>query len=267
VTRCSVLSEALGEPLHATAPFAPTWLLVEEIRAWGRKAVREAGLGELEARAKEHAVRVNLIRRARRRTAETGRTILVARCAEPSVERLVDPDLDALDPAHMPRGEPVDGPIYLVCTNGRRDICCGRAGAAVARALDRELGDRLWEASHVGGHRFAANLVALPHGLVFGRLDTEAARRVVSAYESNRIELAHFRGRTTRKPEDQAIEHFVRERKGLLALDDDLTSHGIEVHAEPRELDPPRPTSCGGEPERPTAWRARPTGTYSSSPR
>ncbi|HEX6700100.1 MAG TPA: sucrase ferredoxin [Gaiellaceae bacterium] len=258
MTRCSVLSESLGEPLHATAPYAPTWLLVEEVGAWGRKAVREAGLGELEVQAKEHAVRVNLIRRPRRRTGESSRTVLVARCAEPTLERLVDSDLEALDPARLPRGEPVDGPIYLVCTNGRRDVCCGRAGAAVVRALGRELGDRLWETSHVGGHRFAANLVALPHGLVFGRLDPESATRVVAAYEAGRIELDHFRGRTTRKPEQQAVEHFARQREGLTRLHDDPGSHDFDVRAEP--LDPPRPTSCGGEPERPTAWRA----TYSS---
>jgi hypothetical protein len=261
VTTCSELSESLGEPLHATAPYAPTWLLVEEVAAWGRKAVREAGLGDLEARAKERAVRVGLIRRHRSRDSGSVRSVLVARCAEPSIERLADPDLDALDPSRLPRGEPIDRPIYLVCTNGRRDICCGRAGAAVASALDPELGDRLWETSHVGGHRFAANLVALPHGLVFGRLDPESAARTVAAYESGRIELAHFRGRTTRTPEEQAVEHFVRESEGLTHVDDDLCGHHVDVHAE--RLDPPRPTSCGGEPERPTAWRLG----YSPSPR
>jgi len=256
MTTCSELSIALGEPLHATAPYAPVWLLVEVASAWARKAVREAGLGELEQRAKEHGVRVGLIRRyRRRRTSETPRTVLVARCAEPSLERLelTDADLQELDPAGLPRGEPVPRPLYLVCTNGRRDACCGRTGAAVARALDRELGDRLWETTHVGGHRFAANLVALPHGLVYGRLDPQSAVRVVQAHERGLIVLEHLRGRTTRTPEVQAVEHFVREHEGLDRVDDELAGR-TRARVQPTNLEPPRPTSCGGEPERPRAW-------------
>ena len=255
MTACSILSASLGEPLHATAPFAPTWLLIEERAAWGRKAVREAGYGELEAHAKEHGVRVGLVRRCWRRGGDAPPRVFVARCAEPapSVEELVGVDPGALDPERLPRGEAVPGPLYLVCTNGRRDVCCARAGAEVARALDGELGDRLWETTHVGGHRFAANLVALPHGVVFGRLDPGSARRVAAAYEQGRIDLPHFRGRTSRSPEAQAQEHFVREREGLVGVDDELGGYRVEVRAEP--LEPPRPTSCGGEPERPVTWR------------
>src|SRR5207237_5107867 len=130
VPTCSELSVALGEPLHATAPYAPTWLLVEVPGAWARKAVREAGLGELERRAKEHSVRVGLVRRFGRRQPHARQSrVFVARCTEPSLEELADVDPAALDPADLPRGEPVPRPLYLVCTNGRRDVCCGRAGA------------------------------------------------------------------------------------------------------------------------------------------
>ena len=264
MTSCSELSLALGEPLHATAPYAPTWLLVEVPAAWARQAVREAGLGDLEARGKEHGVRVGLVRRAGLRRTDAPREpprVFVARCAEPSLELLRDVDPRELDPKDLPRGEPVPHPLYLVCTNGRRDVCCGRAGAAVARALEPTLRDRLWETTHVGGHRFAANLVALPHGLVYGRLDPATAPRVVEAHEQGRIVLEHLRGRTTQKPEAQAVEHFVRERDGLLRLDDDLGSaHAVRIRATSQE--PPRPTSCGGEPERPRAWL--PAEPYSS---
>jgi hypothetical protein len=244
---CSALSVALGEPLHATAPYAPIWLLVEVPGAWARKAVREAGLGELERRAKEHGVRVGLVRRFGRRQPHADQSrVFVARCTEPSLEQLADVDPAALDPADLPRGEPVPHPIYLVCTNGRRDVCCGRTGVAVARALDRELGERLWETTHVGGHRFAANLVALPHGLIYGRLDPTSAADVVRAHEQGRIVREHLRGRTTLRPEEQAREIY-----------GDIELVGVE-------LDPPRPTSCAGEPERPVAWTPRPAEPYDS---
>lgn len=239
---------ALGEPLYATAPYAREWLLIEEQAAWGAKAVAEAGFGELEARAKEQGVRVGLIRPFRRRGSRSRRVFRVS-CAppEPFVELLAEPDLDA-------RGEQVDGPLYLVCTNGRRDVCCGLAGRELARALAPELRDRLWETSHVGGHRFAPNLVCLPEGLVYGRLDAEAARRVVAAHREGRIVLEHLRGRTSLEPEAQAADYFARRETGCLAVADDPAAE-LGLRVEPFALDPPRPESCGGEPKRPTAWR------------
>jgi (2Fe-2S) ferredoxin len=246
--RCSELSVALGEPLYATAPFAREWLLIEEPAAWGEKAVAEAGFGELEARGKAQGVRVGLIRPFRRRGVRSRRVFRVS-CAppEPFVELLPEPDLDG-------RGERVEGPLYLVCTNGRRDVCCGLAGRELARALAPELGERLWETSHVGGHRFAPNLVCLPEGLVYGRLDAEAARRVVAAHRDGRIVLEHLRGRTALEPEAQAMDFFARHETGRLRIADDPAAE-LAVHVAPVALDPPRPESCGGDPKRPVSWR------------
>ena len=245
---CSELSLALGEPLHATAPLARGWLLIEEPSAWGRDAVAEAGFGGLEARAKEAGIRVGLVRPFRRRPAGPRRVFRVS-CVppEPFVELLPEPDLDV-------RGDRIEEPLYLVCTNGRRDVCCGRAGRELARALGPELGDRLWETSHIGGHRFAPNLVCLPEGLVYGRLDAEAARRVVAAHRDGRIVLEHFRGRSALEPEAQATDFFARRETGRLRIDDDPAA-GLHVRVDPVALAPPRPESCGGEPKRPIAWR------------
>src|SRR5205823_7469507 len=205
MSACSEVSLALGEPLHATAPYAPKWLLVEHPGPWGRKAVAEAGLGELEARGKKLGVRVGLVRRFGRLSSRGLRRVFLVSCAPPApfVELLSEPDLDA-------RGERVDGPLYLVCTNGRRDVCCGRAGRELGRALAPELGERLWETTHIGGHRFAPNLVCLPHGLVYGRLDAVSARHVARAYQSGEVELDHLRGRTSLEPEAQARDYFAR---------------------------------------------------------
>jgi (2Fe-2S) ferredoxin len=245
---CSQMSLALREPLHATAPFAREWLLIEEQTAWGRKAVAEAGFGELEARGKAQGVRVGLIRPFRRRGARSRRVFRVS-CAppEPFVELLPEPDLDV-------HGERVEGRLYLVCTNGRRDVCCGLAGRELAQALAPELGDRLWETTHVGGHRFAPNLVCLPEGLVYGRLDHDAARRVVAAHRDGRIVLEHLRGRTSLEPEAQAADYFARRETGRLGIADDPAA-GLGLRVEAFALDPPRPESCGGDPNKPTSWR------------
>ena len=252
--KCSELSVALSEPLHATASLAREWLLIEEPAAWGEKAVAEAGFGELEARGKEQGVRVGLIRPFRRRGGRSCRVFRVSCAApEPFVELLSEPDLDA-------RGERIEEPLYLVCTNGRRDVCCGLAGRELARALAPELGDRLWETSHIGGHRFAPNLVCLPEGLVYGRLDAEAARRVVAAHREGRIVLEHFRGRSSLEPAAQAADYFARRETGRLRIDDDPAAE-LDVRVEPVPLNPPRPESCGGEPKRPISWRVAAPGT------
>src|ERR671935_1203772 len=248
MSACSQLSVALGEPLYATAAFAPVWLLIEEQAAWGEKAVAESGFGELEARGKEQGVRVGLIRPFRRRGVRSRRVFRIS-CVppEPFVELLPEPDLDA-------RGERLEGPLYLVCTNGRRDVCCGLAGRELARALAPELGERLWETTHIGGHRFAPNLVCLPEGLVYGRLDPESALATVAAHRNGLIVLEHFRGRSALEPAAQAADFFARRETGRLGIVDDPAAE-LDVRVEPFALEPPRPESCGGEPKRPTAWR------------
>ena len=77
----------------------------------------------------------------------------------------------------------------------------------------------MWECSHIGGDRFAANLLLLPESLYFGRCDGAAAERVLAAYDAGRIDLAWFRGRSTLNLVEQAAEHFVRTEFALDTLD------------------------------------------------
>ena len=46
----------------------------------------------------------------------------------------------------------------------------------MAAALERLRPGRVWECSHVGGDRFAANVLVLPHGLLYGRVTAAAFR-------------------------------------------------------------------------------------------
>ena len=62
-------------------------------------------------------------------------------------------------------GEPLGHPLLLVCTHGIRDRCCARYGQELCRNLHGLAPDGwVWQASHVGGDRFAGNLVVLPEG-------------------------------------------------------------------------------------------------------
>jgi hypothetical protein len=236
---CSALSLAWGEPLYATASIVRNWLLIEHPGAWGPAALTESGLPEhlsagLGALSEELGIRVLLLRRPVRPSDES-RQVFLAHTGRRSrwiEERVVD-DLDellAVDFSPMRRGRRVGfgdvrtEPLYLVCTNGRHDQCCANLGRPVARALHALRDGLVWESSHFGGDRFAGNLVCLPHGLYFGRLEPEDAGRVVEAYEQGVVELAHYRGRAGEPFAAQAAEHFLRAREQLLGVDDLLVT-------------------------------------------
>jgi hypothetical protein len=157
-----------------------------------------------------------------------------------------------------------DARRYLVCTNGARDPCCAIRGPAVAHALDRVRPGQVYECSHLGGHRFAANLLVLPEGLCFGRLDARSALALLEELEAGQLPLEHLRGRSGLAREEQAAEILVRRELGVHGLED--LSHaerttfaladGRHVSARLKaEQLPPRRVSCRDEKvETPTRW-------------
>jgi hypothetical protein len=48
----------------------------------------------------------------------------------------------------------------------------------------------------MGGDRFAANMVVLPEGLYYGRMDPGTAAQVASLHEDGRVDLSRLRGRS-----------------------------------------------------------------------
>jgi hypothetical protein len=71
----------------------------------------------------------------------------------------------------------------LVCTHGRRDVCCGGLGTTLHARLVEELADRedvrLWRCSHTGGHRFAPTALTFPDGYGWAFLDADLALQLV----------------------------------------------------------------------------------------
>jgi hypothetical protein len=211
-------------------------VLVEQPGGWGRDAPNESALPPEIARhlhdlSRTLPARVLLIRRsgggfndAPHRTLMVGVSRVdgggwLERLQLSSIEALVDVDLRALSAGTTVGGLPVDEPTYLVCTNGKHDVCCATYGLPVARALAGTLGDRVWECSHVGGDRFAGNLVCLPDGIFYGHLDPDTAAAAVAAHEAGRLLPAVCRGRSALSFAAQAAELLVREQFGIDQLD------------------------------------------------
>jgi hypothetical protein len=132
----------------------------------------------------------------------------------------LDLDLDALAAGRRPGfGEVSHQPVVLVCTHGRRDVCCARRGRPVAHALDARLPGQVWETTHVGGDRFAPNVVTLPHGTYHGGVDVASAPALATAAVRREVVLEQLRGTAGIPAVAQAAEIFVRQALQLRALD------------------------------------------------
>ncbi len=129
-------------------------------------------------------------------------------------------EADALDARERGVFRTVNGPLVLVCTHGRRDPCCAERGRPLANATAAVFPAETWESTHVGGDRFAANMVVFPHGLYFGHLEAVRGPEVVETYRDGRIVLERFRGRCAVPMPAQAAEHHVRSLLGLDGIDD-----------------------------------------------
>ncbi len=279
--RCSALAEQLAEPMIGTVDQRRRWLLLEDRSAWGSHAVEDVFGADAAAAAKRLGMRLLLVRRREGDPAADAvrRAILVdTERGEMAIRSITDPAELSIasvgEGALAEFGAPLRDPIFLVCTNGKRDACCALRGRALVAALAAEHAERVWECTHLGGHRFAGNLVCLPDGIVYGRVTADDGPRLADAYLDGTLDVARLRGRSAWPAPAQVAEQTLRERAGLVRIDDvslvsvetkadrakvtlrtrDGMTHPIDLRAEPAE--PARPISCGAqEEESPLHWR------------
>ena len=136
--------------------------------------------------------------------------------------------------------------------------------------------ERVWQTSHIGGHRLAATMIAFPQGIAYGRLDPGDAEAVVTNHRAGYMLTHKYRGRgayagcqldAEAHLAACAAEAHIREREGLYRIDAlrltavtplptgsrsvtfedaDGTRHQLEVRSG---LSEPRQTSCGDAPK------------------
>ncbi len=209
--RCSFASVEDAESIVGTAPTDPEILLVECPGPWGREAVTDNRLPDA---VRHHLgtldLKVFLLRRYDG-SAGPGTRVFLARATDEGYDvrgTVLDrpEDLLDLDLTNLPA---YDAPLWLVCTNGKRDRCCAELGRPIAGLLSQEWPEGTWETTHLGGHRFSGTLLALPSGLTLGRLDTATALAACEAVDRGEVPLDFVRGRAGRPPVDQARELHV----------------------------------------------------------
>ncbi len=226
---CSAASLERDEPARGSASTVRAFLLVENSGPWGVDALRDARLPEevkagLRARAARSGVRVLLIRRHRGVGSGAGLRVFAAwaEAASPWLETtvldrpeaLLDLDLDALGRGRSPGLTRTDRPVFCVCTHGRHDSCCAVLGRPTAMALTASHPEETWDVSHIGGDRFAANVLVLPEGLYYGRVSAAAAPSLAAGHLAGHLDLDLLRGRSGFGFAVQAAEIAVRRELG-----------------------------------------------------
>jgi hypothetical protein len=228
---CSELARERGEQIFGTAPHVNTWLLLEQPGSWSARSLPDEGLPDAVRKRFESLAeaiprgRRLLIRQRHRHLDEVQFFVAHSREHSPELRRFTWPSQEGLlltDASMLVDGGEASWtqPLFLVCTQGRHDKCCAKFGLCTYRRLREVASDDTWECTHVGGDRFAGNVVCLPHGIYYGNVFPEDGPVVAAAYQRGEIVLKHYRGRSCYSRVAQVGEYFVRHESGITRLDD-----------------------------------------------
>ena len=226
---CSDAARRRGDDNIGSASRIDVWILVELPATWGRNPIHDAVLPpdvrDALKRASANIPRSRLVF-IKKRTECLGPTRVYIIRSAPQLSTITL-DLKSIDEvATLPfvklstqHSAPSTPPLVLVCTHGQHDSCCGRRGYPLFDALRQQEGIDLWQCSHIGGDRFAANAVVLPWGLYYGPVEPRDAQALADSISREEILLPSYRGRCTMSRPVQAAETFIRRQARILGRD------------------------------------------------
>jgi len=209
--------------MAGTAIQVDVWIMLEYRRAWSAKALDDNQLQEatnawLAKTVHDFAAigltaRPQFIRRPERMDSIQLFVARQGRLGGVTVD--AESDLHSLDLATVDLPE-VHQPQYFVCVNAKRDICCAKFGRPTYAALHARIAGRAWQTTHVGGHRYAPNVLALPQSALYGRVRPADVPEFLAATENNQLARRFLRGRTHYSAVAQIAEHRISDAQELL---------------------------------------------------
>ncbi len=216
---CSAASRYFREQLAGTAANSQTFILIEHFNPFPGKVIEahfDTGwIKKMQALARLYKGKVLLIRN--KTTNNKDCRITFVDCGESRyfsieemVEKVTSVNLQALIDSEDTNWQ--TDPFFLVCSNGKKDKCCAKFGFPVYKFFESFNADvNVWECSHVGGDRFAANVVAMPFGIYYGHVAVEDVGHIMVRTLLRKIYKNKFRGVSRRSFYEQAIECHLRE--------------------------------------------------------
>jgi hypothetical protein len=225
---CAQVSQETGEPFFGTAPRVDTWLLLEYTGTWGVNAIEESTLPATvknwiaNAHSRYPFFRTQFIRQHIRPNKAITCFIAITREDRQAIYHFQFEsytDLLALDLPALITGNSFyntylfERPLFLVCTHGKHDLCCAKFGIPIYSELLKQAGALAWQTSHLGGDKFAANLLCLPTSLYYGHVTVSEVKTIIDMYTDNQVYLAKYRGQTCYNAAVQAADYFLRKKR------------------------------------------------------
>ena len=276
---CSDQARSRGDSMLGTAPPQSRVLLVHQPGPWGPRGLLESRCDPEVARridtaAARAGMRLQTIRRPGKHEIGIpagGHHVGIAdtRAGSASITWWRTDDLARMA-SELEIGWPTKPPAaietkpqFLVCAHGRHDACCALRGRPLAEALQNVRPGQVWETTHVGGDRFAANLLVLPTGELYGRVPPAIAAALADAIDAGNVMPELMRGRIGLSPVAQAALIYAHEQLRIAARDaitvvsmekmvadvarvEIMTPGGAFVITVAAETKPPAQLSCRG---------------------
>jgi hypothetical protein len=229
--RCAVQAELRGDSMLGTAwPYAKV-LLIHQPGPWGPRGLLESRCDpdvarRIDVAAASAGMRLQAIRRPGKHEVGTpagGFWVGVADARAGAVSwwrthDLAEVAFELEAGRELRQPATVDtAPLFLVCTHGRHDACCALRGRPLAQELQHARPGRVWETTHLGGDRFAANLLVLPFGELYGRVLPFAAAELAERVDAGEVLPGLMRGRIGMSPIAQAGLVFAHQHLGIAA--------------------------------------------------
>lgn len=230
---CSDISRQSKESIFGTGGIEDVWILLEYPKPWGRNAIAESDLPEevkihLKSFSTESKKVSSLFIKQDRKTKKTLDLFIVYidelspkiyKSSLQDYNDLLAINRENLFSAQLPlKSSLVKHPLFLVCTNGKRDKCCTKYGFPIYKHMSALAKENVWQSSHVGGDRFASNIVCFPHGIFYGHVLQDDATAIIDSYGNDKLNLKNYRGRCCYSRHGQIAEYFVRKNSDITNL-------------------------------------------------
>jgi len=225
---CNENSLNANEEMYGTAPRVDVWFLLEYRGHWSGKAFNDSKIPKAvksflnkELKAIPNS-RLQLIKKHENSDEHLKFYVAVSDETKPRLYEFNLNDYEDLQSLKIKKilkskKHMSNEKIFILCTNGEYDTCCGKFGMPVYLDIaEGKYGSQTWETTHIGGHRFASTFVCLPHGLVYGRVrEGKTAEGLIKKYEDGSVNLSSYRGRSCHSNEVQAAEYYLRKETGI----------------------------------------------------